>query len=225
MGWVRAIGLASLLLMAAGCSDDAGTKPESDADTEHGHERGENCSHDPVATATQGFWPEVEILEADWVEFQPTLFELAKASDAVVVGTLRSADCGVVLQGDEKEDVYTELLVDVEVDEWLHGTPERDALTFTLILPSAFSRDSQRESIARANAALPISNVVLLLRWRDDIQLFRLINGFGLWAETDRAPLDTPIEGHPPPIAEHVYADELHNLESVDALVAYLREL
>lgn len=146
------------------------------------------CDCVPVRAAQADFWQNFSA-DYDWVEHHPTLKDAIASSDAALLGKLASVAAGVVIQGDAVDDVYTEVDITVEVLEPLHG----DALTtqsLQLTLPP--TRRVTDELLASMNSSLPSSPVFLILRKRMSGK-YRVVNGFGLWAETKRGTLDAPL--------------------------------
>ena len=115
------------------------------------------------------------------------------------------------------------MLVRAEVVEVLRDSMEADEVMFSLTLPRAFSLEARDRSVARAAAVLPIDRVVLLLRKRSDADYHRLVNGFGIWAETTRAALDAPVQPYAPSDEPTPYEAELAPLSTLDDLVEFLR--
>jgi hypothetical protein len=180
---------ASLVVLTAGCSDGgacAGTASCAYANTEWSHKA---CDCVPVPADEVNFWSYFAA-DYEWVEHHATLKDAVAGSDAALLGKLTSAAKGVVIQGDAIEDVYTEVDITVEVIDPIHG----DALamrTLQLTLPPPTQRVTD-ELLASMNGALPVSPVLLILRKRESGK-YRVVHGYGLWAQTIRGAVDAPL--------------------------------
>jgi hypothetical protein len=129
--------------------------------------------------------------DGEWTENYSTLHSLASGSDIAAVVRIASAEAGRVIQGDAEEDVYCELNLNVEVADVLHANR---MVEVSFVLPRAWSVADQARSVKRANTSPPIDDVVMFLRRRTDVPLYRAVNGWGVWAETSRDSLDAPPE-------------------------------
>jgi hypothetical protein len=219
----RARLLVSLLAMTLTCCEsnsDPGmhdaSAPDAGALPDYG-ELGEVTLHET------GLWGEVQI-EGEWIEFHRTLRDLAETSDIAAEVRLVSAEPGRVIQGDAEEDIYCEINLNVETLDVFHTTSDETSFQVSLVLPRAWSVDAQMQSVENANASLPVENVVVFLRRRDDLDLYRVVNGWGIWAETSRDPLDAPL--NPERIGDGgYYASDLKDVGTIPELVARVREL
>lgn len=169
-----------------------------------------------------GLWLQLRS-NADWTEFHPTLRELISAADVAVVARLVSVEPGRVIQGDAAEDVLPYIDIRAEIREVLRGTPG-DAVMFSFPLLNAVTLEDRDASVARAKAALPIDQVVMLLRG-SDAESYRVVNGYGIWARTTRAPIDAPLMYVAPTSGEepNSYQRELAKLSSLDQLIELFR--
>ena len=74
------------------------------------------------------------------------------------------------------------------------------------------------------SACLPSSPVLVLARWWEEAKVYRPVNGYGIWASTGRAAVDTPlildraVDGR-------LYENELSQYQSFDEFVNAVREL
>jgi hypothetical protein len=221
----RALLLVALLPMSLTCcvsnSDSDGgvhdaSMPDAGAPRDYG-ELGDVALHE------SGLWAEVQI-DGEWVEYHPTLRDLAESSDLAAEVRLVSAEPGRVIQGDAEEDIYCEINLNVETLEVFHKTSDETSIQVSLVLPRAFSVDAQMQSVEKANASLPLANVVVFLRRRDDLELYRVVNGWGIWAETSRDPVDVPLNPERIGNGGH-YVSELTGVDTMPLLIARVREL
>lgn len=86
------------------------------------------------------------------------------------------------------ENVYTELDIKNDVLEPSHG----DALTMQSLLLTLPPNQPVTDDLLALNSALPTSPVFLILRKRASGK-YRVVNGYGLWAHSQRATLDAPL--------------------------------
>jgi hypothetical protein len=188
---------------------------DSGAQREQG-ELGEVAPHD------FGLWAEVQI-EGEWAEYHPTLRDLASSADIAAEVRIVSAEAGRVILGNAAEDVYTEINLNVEIGEVLQSKTSERLVQVSLVLPRAWSLDAQAQSVENANASLPMNNVVMFLRDRGDLPLYRVVNGWGIWAETSRDRLDAPL--NPQRIGDGgVYASDLEGVDTVPEFIARVRQ-
>ncbi len=182
------------------------------------------CAADePSERDADALWAEVQI-DGDWVEHYATLREIAMSADLAAVVRIESAEAGRVIQGDAKEDVYCEINLNVEAVDVLHSTSDDTSVRMSLVLPRALSIKKQKESVRAANSALPMENVVMFLRRRSDLPLYRVANGWGIWAKTSRDALDAPL--NPERIGDGgLYASDLEGVDTVPELVERVRDL
>jgi hypothetical protein len=206
----------TLILSAVlGCSADA---PQS------APQRGEPFGDDPRLARVGQFWEHLRV-HGDWAEYKPTLSELVDSADAAVVARLVAVEAGRAVQGEPSEDLYTELLVNAEVSEVLRDSTTQTSVSFSLSLLGVSSLEEREDTLAAAQAALPIEQVLLILRQRDDEDYYRVVNGYGIWASTTRSPIDAPLELEAPlsRAEPFVYDRELEGLQNVEQLIDSLR--
>lgn len=173
-------------------------------------------SSDDPGSSDDPFWPLVQVSGADWAEYWPSLRELALGADAAVVGRFVDVSAGTTIQGDAPEDIVQEIVFHIEADEVLRGTLPNNRLSFGYILTQPLEQ--------ALNVELPTDQVLIFARSRDDGHAdYSLVSGYGLWARTARAPIDTPTEDIPP--SEGIYAEEIESFESLGDLVQYIREV
>jgi hypothetical protein len=176
-----------------------------------------------VALHEGGLWAEVQI-NGEWVEYHRTLGDLGESSDIAAEVRLVSAEPGRVIQGDAEEDIYCEINLNVETLDVFHTTSDETSIQVSLVLPRAWSVDAQMQSVEKANASLPMENVVVFLRRRTDFDLYTVVNGWGIWAETSRDPLDAPLNperlGNGGP-----YASDLAGVDTMPQLITRVRDL
>jgi hypothetical protein len=168
------------------------------------------------------FWDEVRI-SADWVEGKPTLRELAESADAAVVARLSALEPGRVAMTDTPEDFYGEMLVRAEVVEPLRDSTAEETVSFSLPLFAATSVASREEILERLRPALPIDNVVLLLRQRTDEEYYTVVNEYGIWAATTRRHVDVPLSFETVGDGVFPYQREVAGLEDMGELIDSLR--
>jgi hypothetical protein len=223
LAWALRLAAALLLGSLSACTPDADRtvedagppKHDSGAPPEFG-ELGDIVPHEA------GLWAEVQI-DGEFVENHRTLRDLASSADIAAVVQIVSAEPGRVIQGDVEEDIYTEINLNVEIREVFQATTDERSVQVSLILPRAWSVDAQTKSVETANASLPMDNVVMFLRYRGDLPLYTVVNGWGIWAETSRDRLDAPLNpervggGGP-------YASDLKDVDTVPAFIDRVRE-
>lgn len=226
----RLLVLVALMLLATSCSvsdgsrtPDAQAAESADATAADSGTPREYGELGEVALHTRGLWAEVQV-QGEWVEHHPTLYDLATTADIAALVRVVSAEPGRVIQGSAAEDVYCEINLNVQTMEVLRATANQTTFQVSFVLPRAFSVSAQSQSVAEANASLPTENVVVFLRWRDDLQLFRVVNGWGVWAETSRDPLDAPL--NPERVGEGgYYAEDLKDVDTVPRFLSRVRDV
>jgi len=170
------------------------------------------------------FWKALEI-DGNWVEFHASLPVLTAASDLVVVAELTAIEAGPSIQGDAVEDVVSHAVLRAHVVELLRGRAPGDQIELQLVLPEVLRPADLAPTVARMNRTLPRGSVLLMLRTRGDAPEWRPVNGYGIWAQTPRAQIDSPLNPQPP--NEDIYGAELAELADfqrfVDAIRGYAR--
>ncbi len=141
------------------------------------------------------FWASLRIT-GDEVEGYSSLGAMKQASDAVIVG--RFVDIGVSrqLQGDAEEDVVTYGKATVAVAEVVSGSGVDS--TITLEFPLNVAPDGIDTLVQELRSTLPTAPMVLFLREKREpaeLDLYRIVNGDGLWVSTDRG-IETPLSGN-----------------------------
>jgi len=181
-------------------------------------------AHDSQLAREAALWERVRNW-GNWAEYEPTLSELVDSADAAVVARLVSVAPWREVAGDASDDVYTELLVEAEVSEVLRDSTGDASVSFSLSLLGASSLDERDETLAVARSALPIERVLLVLRQRSDAGSYRVVNGYGIWASTERSVIDAPLEPEAPLARGEAfpYAHELRGIESLEQLIDSLR--
>jgi hypothetical protein len=166
------------------------------------------------------FWEAFEI-DAEWVEFFPTLTEMAIGSDIAALGHVTGIVAGTPVSS-APEDIVADAILTVQVDEVIRGD-ERPTLTLSLVynLPSE-DAEALIEAIGALGCSLPSESLLLLLRRRADRDdEYRVVNGYGLWARTRRAAVDAPLNPERP--SEGFFSDEVSGFSSVSDLADSLR--
>jgi hypothetical protein len=151
------------------------------------------------------------------VEYAPTLPELALSADVAGLVEVVEVREGASVQGDASEDVVIELDLVLQITEVLasRGELSGDDVTVTMLLGVVLGADSVPQVVEELNSRIPVSPVLALLRQRQSGK-FRVVNGWGLWAETDRAPVDAPLNRELP--SSGPYADFVRSFASVGEL-------
>ena len=150
------------------------------------------------------FWSELRT-GGDWVEYWPSFTELAQNADVAASGRIIAVKSGVMIQGDAPEDTVHEAIFRVEVDELWRGELNDGAFEFTFVV----DRDPEQLKAL----TLPSEAIVIFARRRSDRpNVYRLVNGLGLWASTSRAIVDTPTELDPP--IEGIYGEQISTFKS-----------
>ena len=171
------------------------------------------------AAGHAAFWPSLRVA-GDEVESYATLSEMARGADAVVMGTFKSFSPSRTIRGDAPEDVVVYAKGELEIQQNVVGAAPSRTVALEFILPPG-DADSL---VGQLNAALPRGPMLVFLRAKrgdGETGLFRVVNSRGLWAKTDRSPVDTPLaEG--PPTTSGLYAEERAGVQSVDELAKRL---
>lgn len=162
------------------------------------------------------FWSAFAV-DAEWVEYHPSLAEMAESADLVALASVVGLQIHEV-RGNASDDVFQEGRLTLKLDEVLRG---EDAPSTTLALVAAHTLGASDSTTL--NSLLPLDSVLVLLRRRgNEPGVYNLVNGYGLWAQTERAEVDCPIT---PDLVDGVclYRDELAAVGSVRALAEQLR--
>jgi hypothetical protein len=207
--------IALFVCAALGCGEDL-QKPAPEP--EHPFD------DDPRLVREHELWQQVRSW-GDYVEYKPSLSELVDSADAAIVARLESVEAGRVIEDGQAGGFYAELLVNAQVSEVLRDSTEETHFTFSLPLLSVGSLRERDDVLSSVQAALPVEQVVLLLRQRSDRDYHRVVNGYGIWAATVRSPIDAPLEPEPPASRGEafVYEREISQLDTIDALIDSLR--
>ena len=171
---------------------------------------------DPLVIEAE-FWKAFEI-DADWIEYYPTLKEMAAGADLVAVGTILSVSLNVH-RGDAEEDIFGGAVVTVQITELLSGALDGTSFALNLIVTIPVTPDTAEQIEADLNAVKPAGPILFLLRSVETG--YRVVNGYGLWTRTLRDDIDDPL--NPEYLDINIYADELSEMEILEDLVAYLR--
>ncbi len=170
------------------------------------------------------FWETLRV-EGDEVEYFPSLADMVKSADAVVVGTFEGFSASRTIVGDAPEDSVLYGKATLLVSEVLTGPTLGDTVPVEFLLPIM---PGEGDAIVQEMAAsLPKSEMVLFLRAKlgtNEGGLFRLVNSYGLWAQTERSALDTPLS-ELTPMATGVYAEELMGIATLEEFVEYIKGL
>lgn len=195
--------LAMALTLLAACAPDADTAAPTDSES---------------------FWGPLRI-DAREAEVYSTLKDLKTAADSVVVGTLGEFSVGRRIQGDAAEDVVTFVTSEVAIERTLAGRDLGSSVPLEFLGP-AQPTDAEA-MVSQLNAALPSGEVLMFLRDKggEEAGLFRVVNWSGLWAETERASVDTPMTFEPPSDSTSRFWEEVRGFESLDALIEYISSL
>lgn len=164
------------------------------------------------------FWPSsARLYGASEVVGPGTVDELAELSDAVVAGRFTEFCEGTVVQGDAEEDRFQYDCLVLEIEETLAGAD------LGRTVPVEFLGGGDPES--DVDAQIPDGTVVIFLVDKGGAEAgrFRAVSSYGLWAWSDRGPLDQPMREFPPSRSEPEVAEPLANATTVDELVGWLR--
>ena len=201
--------MVSFVVLLCACSQELSPVATNDGGT-----AGQRRDGAAEVDDCRAFWKHLEI-DGNWAEYFPTLRELAEGSDGVAYGRFVSARMGATIQGDAPEDSYTEIVLSVADDaELLHGTMT-GALTLTLT-PGAGD-----VTASTLSGCIPDASVLVFARKRMDQDTYRPVNGYGIWAATPRAALDTPLEPVPP--EDGLYGEEISRYQRLSELTDAVR--
>jgi hypothetical protein len=165
------------------------------------------------------FWPSLRV-SGDEVESYATLSEMARDADAVVMGTFKSFSPSRTIRGDAPEDVVVYAKGELEIQQNVVGAAPSRTVALEFILPPG-DADSL---VGQLDSALPRGPMLVFLRAKrgdGEAGLFRVVNSRGLWANTERSPVDTPL-AEEPPATSGLYAEERAGVQSVDELAKRL---
>ena len=168
------------------------------------------------------FWRTLQVSGAAEVEHYATLGEMASQADAVVLGTFRGFGETREVQGDAQEDVVFYASASLAVSKLLDGKDFGSILPLEFMVPASTADEASRV-ISDLESDLPTGEVVVFVREKDGAESghFRAVNSLGLWAETERAELDTPLAEEAPDEGA-VYRDELEGVGSVEELAGLI---
>ncbi len=159
------------------------------------------------------------------MENYASLDEMKASSDSVVVGTLGGFSVGRQIRGDAAEDVVTFINASILIDKTVAGRDLGESVSLEFLGPAI--PDQAEEMVNQLNSTLPKGEAVLLFL-RDkagkEAGIFRVVNSTGLWAETSRSTLDTPMTFEPPS-EESPYEDEIQGIDSLDEMIALVTNL
>lgn len=172
----------------------------------------------------EAFWGGLRNAGSEAEHFD-TLRDMRSQADVVVRGSFSSVAMGRTIVGDATtpQAAYELLTAQLAVTEVLAGSAP------TASLPVEFVLFEQGEPIADTAARLiesyPQGELVIFLRDKGGIEAgrYRMVNSLGLWTETSRAELDTPLADLGPAV-ELPYQSELAGVDSVGELAALIRE-
>lgn len=165
------------------------------------------------------FWQAFEI-DGDWAEFHPTLSELAASADGVLVVRLSGIALRPAIQGDAPEDVVSEAQLRADVIAKVQGSVDAKTIELALIIPNVRNHAQAQTLVDEIAPLLPIEPVVLIVRERAP-QLYRPVNGYGLWAATTRSAVDAPLNPESPD--QGLFGPALAHISSLEALTDELR--
>lgn len=209
----RFAAIAAVSLLMAGCA--VGSSVPDDTEPSNQPSAPADAVVDP--------WESLRVT-GDEVEGYPSLSDMAGAADAVVLATVDGVSLGRTLQGDAPEDQVFYAQLDLRVDETLTGTSaEGGTVAMELLVPAATS-EAALNVIADLSAGTVGREVLVFLRHKggNEAGLYRPVNSNGLWTETLRSVLDTPL-AESPPGSRSLYQVELERVSDLEDLAAALR--
>ncbi len=156
------------------------------------------------------FWQAIQV-DGNWVEFYPTITELALGSDIVAYGSFVSVRPGTDVQGDAPEDLVRQPVFAVEGEVWKGAA--RDAIVEVGVVNA--------KPLGELERMLPSARALVFIRERADDRGYRFVNGYGVWAATPRAIVDAPLNPFPPD--EDIHGEEVSQFASLEALVEFVR--
>ena len=194
-----------LLLLMAACG------PSSGGESSQGMAPGEKAAARDTCGA---FWEMLQNV-GDYAERFSTFQELVRGSDLIAFGPLVPYDDQMPTgspSGAEPAPGSPRISLSLgSSPEILKGRLETPELLLTGVPPLE-------------SDCLPSSPVLVLARWWEAAQVYRPVNGYGIWAPTNRAAVDTPlildrmVDGQ-------LYEEELSQYRSFEDFVDAVRDL
>lgn len=199
----RATAVLCLAMVLGACS---GSAPPEAADTKD-----------------EQFWAPLRIT-GDEAEGFATLSEMVASAETVARGRLMNLRVSREFRGEAVEDVVTYAAADFKVDEVLAGDGIADTVPLEFLL-SASADDAQAQVDAQ-RGQIPSTDIVVFLRAKrgeGESGLYRVVNSYGLWTPSSRAPLDTPLSEERAGGIER-YGTELADVDSLAELISYVKQ-
>jgi hypothetical protein len=166
------------------------------------------------------FWS-ILASDADWAEYHATLTDLTQGADVTLLGRIDSVRLSRRVTGDVPEDVSFEATFSIVPTELLHGSlAQSEVMDLVVLLPGALSDEDAQAEVEHLGSNKPSDPIVVFGRLRASGD-YRVVNGYGIWADTARAPIDTPLNSELPSAGP--YAQEVDGLSSLTELVDVIR--
>lgn len=134
------------------------------------------CVGSSVSSAQ--FWARFQITGNE-VEGFPTVGDMARAADAVVMARVTSVEKGRSFQGDSSDDHVYHVALTLEVAELVNGTAG-DQVELEMLAPQVFTDDQFDTAIAGLRKSLPMDQFMVFLRRKDDSASlrYRVVNSY-----------------------------------------------
>lgn len=175
-----------------------------------------------AAANDSDFWAPFRFSGLEWeVESYSTMEDMSAAADAVVSARIVGVGPGRIFQGDVAADRVYYASLTLEVDSVLHGTVGEPTLNLELLLPRIFDDAGFETAIKELASVARRDQILVFLRAKrdPDPDIYRPVNSVGLFAETSRADVDTPLSAESPSAAA-VYGPALDAVQDIDELIA-----
>ncbi|MDD9968751.1 MAG: hypothetical protein OXR73_21095, partial [Myxococcales bacterium] len=142
-----------------------------------------------AAGSVPAFWEPLRICGTA-SEYYSTALETAAASDAVVLARVVSVELGRSMGAGF--GYYAEFNLTFEATEFLGKMPEQElVVSFVADEPNA---DAAEKAIDSMDDATPTTPVLLMLRLRSDLPIYRLVTPFSLLLDSNHAGVRAPID-------------------------------
>jgi hypothetical protein len=189
------------------------------------------CGSGLATSSDETFWRGIQI-SGDEAEGYPTLLEMRKHADLVLIGSFASITLSRAVEADAAGDTIAYAAVTIHVEQLVSGSAPPGPLIVEFLLPTrsaATSMDAILSQVTELADYLPKEDMLLLLHEKQgtgEEGLYRLVNSLGLWTESAGSP-HSPLyelvrDDEAPGEGDNPYAAELHGIDSIAALADYL---
>jgi hypothetical protein len=177
----------------AQCSDssDHGSLADAATHADAGNSGAQADSGEPDGSvedqSADTFWSAFQLI-GEWAEYFPDLRALVANADLAAFGSIVDVERGKVWS--EPGYSYAELVLTFEPELILSGEHPTGRVKISMVSVIEGTADE----LVLLKDTLPRTHVLAALRRREREQDYRIVNGYGIWARTSRAPIDCPIE-------------------------------